>query len=117
MVIPLATSRRIERAIASLAPEPVGHVSYEGLKYNALPLFGSIGEVWLLRADGSLWRADSDADLPLEPLPEALHTAALVAGAERYDWLRELLPTRPGDATDCKNCDAKGRFGPGNSLF
>jgi hypothetical protein len=110
-------SRRIEDEIAALAPEPLGHTNYEGLRYRALPLFGTLGEVWLLRPDGTFWRADSEVGLPLEPLPENLRTIALVAGAERYPWLRDLLPPRPADAIDCTNCQGSGRFGPANALF
>jgi hypothetical protein len=117
MKVPLVISRRIEDEIASLTPEPVGHINFEALKYHALPLIGTIGEVWLLRADGSLWRADSDAGLTLEPLPESLHTFALVAGMERYEWLVGLLPLRPTNAVDCTVCQRRGRLGPDNARF
>jgi hypothetical protein len=117
MSIPPATSRRIEDAIADLVPEPVGHINFEGLLHRALPLFGTIGEVWLLRADGSLWRADSDAGLALEPLPQSLRTMALVAGAQRYTWLRDLLPSRPADAIDCTSCGGVGRLGSERAVF
>jgi hypothetical protein len=112
MKITPTTSRRIEEAIAALAPETVGDINLEGTRYQALPLFGTLGEVWLLRADGSLWRADSESDQPLEPLPEDLHTAALVAGAERYSWLADLLPVRPAGAVDCTSCRGRGWLGP-----
>lgn len=117
MNISPAVSRQIEDAINRLAPEPLGHINFEGLRYNALPLFGTIGEVWLLRADGSLWRADSDMGLALEPLPEDLHTIALVAGTERYAWLRDLLPSRPAEAIDCTVCHGLGRRGIDNAFF
>jgi hypothetical protein len=108
---------RIGKEIAGLKPEPIGHINYEGIRYQALPLFGTIGEVWLLRQDGSLWRADSDLGLALEPLPDALHTIALVAGAARYPWLEGLLPSRPLGATQCGACGGSGRLGPENALF
>src|SRR3954469_13359911 len=91
-------SREIQAAIDRLAPESMGHVNYEGIKYHSLPLFGTIGEVWLLRPDGSLWRADSDFGLPFEPLPGELHTIAIVAGSKRYPWLAKMLPVRRHDS-------------------
>ena len=109
MKVPSPVSDRIEAAIAELAPQSLGHINYEGIRYQALPLFGTIGEVWLLRPDGSLWKADSDLGIALQPLPESLHTLALVAGAERYPWLAELLPPRPLGATSCDNCAGAGR--------
>jgi hypothetical protein len=110
-------SARIQDEILRLRPEPVGHINYEGIQYNALPLFGTIGEVWLLRSDGSLWRADSDSGMNLEPLPEGLHTIALVVGSARYPWLRELLPARPERAITCIECGGRGRIGPGDAVF
>jgi hypothetical protein len=115
--MPERIANAIAKAIEDLAPESIGHINYEGVRYQALPIFGTIGEVWLLRADGSLWRADSDFGAPLEPLPESLRTVALVAGANRYPWLRELLPTRPAEATICGDCGGMGRTGPGDALF
>jgi hypothetical protein len=117
MGIPLNLSARIQEEISKLQPEPIGHINYEGVRHNALPLFGTIGEVWLLRPNGSLWKADSDMGVDLQPLPEELHTMALVAGAERYPWLKELLPTRPDDAVTCGECGGRGRIGPGDAAF
>jgi hypothetical protein len=110
MTISPGLSQRIEREISMLKPEPIGHINYEGVLYRGLPVLGTIGEVWLLRADGSLWRVDSDLGLPLEPLPERLRTMALVAGTERYPWLHEMLPSRPPDAVDCSVCQGQGRI-------
>jgi len=110
-------SRRIEDAIAGLAPEPVGHINFDGIRYHALPLFGTLGEVWLLRSDGSLWKADSETGVPLQPLAEELRTMALVAGVQRYEWLKDLLPSRPTDASECSKCGGLGRLGPNSALF
>jgi hypothetical protein len=104
-----ALSRRISEEIRSLTPEPIGHINYEGIRYQALPLFGTIGQTWLLRPDGTLWRSDSELGLELEPLPTNLWNQALMAGSERYSWLGEVLPARPADAQDCDVCDGLGR--------
>jgi hypothetical protein len=117
MKIPPAMVAQIEREIAELKPKPLGHINYEGIHHQALPLFGTIGETWLLRGDGSLWRADSDWSLALQPLPVDLHTIALVAGTDRYPWLRDLLPSRSVGAITCSDCGGRGRVGPGNALF
>src|SRR5881394_1429949 len=77
MKIPATLSQRIEDEIANLRPEPLGHINYEGIHYRGLPLFGTIGEVWLLRPDGSFWKVDSDLGVPLQPLPDGLHMMAL----------------------------------------
>ena len=107
----------MEDEIRNLRPEPLGHVNYEGIRHKALPLFGTIGQVWLFRVDQTFWRADADSGLALEPLPENLHTTALVAGTERYPWLRDLIPNRPESAIDCDECGGRGRIGPGDAIF
>ncbi len=117
MKIPPALGARIQEEIAKLAPEGVGHINYEGIQYNALPLMGTIGAVWLLRADGSLWTVDSDFGIPLQPLPDAFHVTALVAGTERYPWLRELLPSRPPEAVECTDCNGGGGVRSQNTVF
>lgn len=103
-------SQRIEHEIAMLTPKPIGHINYEGVLYRGLPVFGTLGEVWLLRADGSLWKVDSEFGVPLQLLPARLRTMALVAGTERYPWLHELLPSRPPDAAACSVCQGRGKI-------
>lgn len=110
-------ARRVADAIERLEPEPLGQVNYEGIAHRALPLLGTLGEVWLLRPDGSLWRSDADSGLPFEPLPARLHTVAIVAGARRYPWLRHALPARPRAADDCAVCGGTGTLGAGNQAL
>jgi len=93
-----------------LTPKPIGHINYEGVLHRGLPVFGTLGEVWLLRADGSLWKVDSEFGVPLQLLPDCLRTMALVAGTERHPWLSELLPARPSAAVDCSPCQGRGRI-------
>jgi len=104
-----ALSRRISEEIARLKPKTIGHINYEGIRYQALPLFGTLGQTWLLRPDGTLWRADSEMGLELEPLPANLWIEAVMAGTERYPWLGEVLPARPPDARECEECHGLGR--------
>ena len=113
MHLPGHVSRRVQEAITQLEPQPIGHINYEGQRHAALPLFGTLGQTWLLRPDGSLWRSDSEWGLSLEPLPEDLHTSAIVAGVRRYPWLADALPQRPPTAVDCPECGGSGATGPG----
>jgi hypothetical protein len=59
---------------------------------------------------GLFGEVDDDSGKSLEPLAERLQTTALVAGANRHGWLRELLPQRPTAAVDCSQCGATGRI-------
>jgi len=117
MKIPPVIAARIDEEIAKLTSKGRGHIDDEGIQYKGLPLWGTLGAVWLLRPDGSLWTVDSDLGMPFEPLPEIWHTQALVAGTRRYPWLGELLPRRPPDAVKCTDCNGIGGVGPGNVVF
>ena len=110
MRIPFDIEQRIEKTIAELSPRWWGHANYEGVTHHALPLMGTIGEVWMLRPDGTFWRSDVDAGLELEALPEEFHTLALVYGVGTFPRLQRLLPTRRSDAGDCSKCKGAGRF-------
>ena len=114
MILPVHIAQRISEAIAkgsggfAIDDEARGH--------GAIALMGTIGAIWMLRPDGSLWDADEDFGEPLTPLPDELRTIALVAGVERFPWLAELLPVRPQDATDCSACAGRGVIVPVNSM-
>lgn len=114
MILPAKIAQRIDEAIASggrgfpIDAEARGH--------GAIALMGTIGSIWMLRSDGTLWDADAECGKPLTPLPDELRTTALVAGAERFPWLSEVLPTRPPDATDCAVCAGRGVIVPTNAL-
>jgi hypothetical protein len=112
MALPAHIVTRIQQLIA----EGKGRgLEEEARRHGAIALMGTIGTIWMLRPDGSLWDTDADWGKPLTPLPEELRTTALVAGAERYPWLAELLPRRPVDARECMKCKGRGQIVPANA--
>jgi hypothetical protein len=107
--LPAHIADRIRALVASTST--VGHhIDQEAARHGAVALMGTIGSLWLMRPDGTLWDVDDDSGKHLQPLPPELHLTALVAGAERYPWLAELLPSRPLDALDCTTCRGRGRL-------
>src|SRR5882672_6621964 len=103
MELPAHIADRIRSLVAAMSTDGA-HVDNEAARYGGIPLMGTIGAVWLIRPDGSLWEVDDDSGRPLQPLPAELHLTAMVAGTERHDWLAELLPTRSQNAIDCAVC-------------
>jgi hypothetical protein len=101
--LPQHIAERIRSIVAS-TPTDSGHIDSEAAKYGGVALMGTIGAVWLLRPDGTLWEVDDDFGRPLAPLPREWHHAAMVYGATRYQWLAELIPPRPADALTCSAC-------------
>jgi hypothetical protein len=111
--LPAHISERVRDAIArggglGIDEEARGH--------GAIALMGTIGSIWMLRPDGTLWDADADFGKPLTPLPETARIKALVWGVERFPWLAELLPARPSDAASCSDCSGSGRLGNSSLL-
>ena len=84
----------------------------EARDHGAIALIGTIGCIWGLRPDGTLWQFDADSELPLSPLASELTFLALIAGSQRYAWLAPLIPARPDVAIDCQVCP-----GPRNSTL
>ena len=111
MNLPDHIQRRIRDAIARGGGSLIDE---EARNHRAIALMGTVGAIWMLRADGTLWEADADFGMPLTPLPEARHVAALALGAKRFPWLAELLPPRPPGATDCATCGGRGVVFPSN---
>jgi hypothetical protein len=109
MELPVHIADRIRSLVATTSTEG-GHVDNEAAGYGGIPLMGTIGAVWLIRPDGSLWEVDDDFGRPLHPLPAEFHVTAIVAGIERHKWLAELLPARPSNAIDCADCRGRGRI-------
>ena len=109
MILPAHISERIREAVAggglgtSIDEEARGH--------GAIALMGTIGSIWMLRPDGTLWDVDADWGKPLTPLSEECRIMAVVWGAERFPWLAELLPSRPSNAPDCSDCKGSGHVG------
>ena len=111
MNLPAQIANRIRTFVAQTSKIGM-HVDCEAARNGGISLMGTIGATWLLRPDGSFWDVDDDFGRPIEPLAEAFHVMALVAGSERHEWLAELLPPRPTEAIDCLTCKGLGKIHP-----
>ena len=113
--LPPHIANRIRKMVEASSKEGF-HADHEAARHGGIALMGTIGSLWLLRPDGTIWDVDDDWGKPLAPLPEQLHTTALAAGVERHPWLSELLPERPDGAVDCSTCRGKGKLFPKNAV-
>jgi hypothetical protein len=114
VALPVEIAQRIRSVVAS-TPKEGGHLDNEAARYGGVALMGTIGAVWLLRPDGTLWEVDDDFGRPLVPLRPEWHHAAVACGAQRYPWLAGLIPPRPLNAVQCATCEGRGRIGAGSS--
>src|SRR5687767_6230403 len=109
MQLPAHIAERIRNWVA-VTPKESLHVDEEAARHGGISLLGTIGATWLLRPDGTFWDVDDDFGKPLQPLADQFQSTALVAGAERHPWLSELLPARPPETRDCRDCSGRGRI-------
>lgn len=107
IVLPEHIAQRIQDIVARTSPDG-GYIDNEAARYGGIALMRTLGAVWLLRPDGTLWEVDDDTGRPLLPLAPAWHHAAMVCGTERYAWLAELIPQRPEGAAPCAMCGGEG---------
>jgi hypothetical protein len=85
----------------------------DGYPFGAcLPLIGSIGLDSALAADGVIWIQSGDfmdAEVPWRHARPNERIALLISTARRrFPELAVLLPLRPADAIDCRQCEGKG---------
>jgi hypothetical protein len=111
MRLPDDIAAKISSAIVFLAGENTLPARM-GREHGAIPLLADLGGATLLRPDGTFLEVAWDQETERNPLQTAAprSTADLVAGAERYPWLKALLPTRPTGAMPCRDCGGAGRI-------
>ena len=97
-------------AIIASIPTAGGHIDNEAARYGGIALMGTIGVVWLLRSDRTLWEVDDESGRPLTPLAPEWHIAAIKCGARRYPWLASLVPPRPNNGVTCGACQGRGEI-------
>jgi hypothetical protein len=86
-------------------------------KLDALPVYGDMSGLCLLRGDGTIVFVDWDHwdEAVLNGLGEKTVTGhwakiAIVSGANTYPDLRPCVPARPDGVPDCESCKGTGDF-------
>lgn len=72
-------------------------------------MYGDLGGVLLVAADGDLYCRDNNT-MEVRPEPDPGWWMAWAAAAEEATELRALLPPRPPGTPDCRACDGAGRI-------
>src|SRR5262245_34319193 len=92
----------VSRLIAALPQDPSRtHVS----RLNALPICCSLWAEYYLRANGDVIVVGANDEAPdVDTIyTDRMHRLSqIVVGSRRYPELRELIPDRPAEATDCE---------------
>ena len=116
MRIPDAIAEQIRTAVLSLDSSR-GLPDRVGREHGAIPLLADLGGAVLLRPDGVVLELEWDQHTERHPreLAEPASTVPLVAGCERYAFLKALLPSPPSSAPACSTCQGTGRIFAGIS--
>ena len=93
-----------------LEEKPNDQIIKSGLKYGALPLLADLGGSILMNLEGDIFQLGWDDEGPPKPIDPENEVTAIVAGTERYSWLREALPVRNETSQDCPICKGKGKL-------
>ncbi len=123
MKLPEMIAARVLATIAELktrsAAEPTDAWAQVACRFDALPLYRDLGGTGCLLPAGQIIQTGWDDEGPPSLVDPALEVAMLVAGVQRYPWLKPLLPTRGVDARRCAVCKGSGviRIGRGAPMF
>jgi hypothetical protein len=100
-----ALLREIPRWFAEARKNDPASFSIDG---KGLRIYGDVGGAGYIRLDGTVFTEPWDeVDAEYTDDPNLLYTV-IVVGAKTRPALRELLPDRPQDAMDCRDCGGTG---------
>ena len=100
----------IRRQLAAYLTDPAAEYRDVAIRFEALPVYSDMGGTLFITPSLQIlvMRSD-DGGLSEESSPE-WRLVALVAAAERFAALKQLLPSRPSAALDCSVCAGTGRL-------
>jgi hypothetical protein len=102
--------RLIDDTLSESAPDPLGLREIIA-KANILIVLLDMGGCFGIRPNGEVvsFAWDKENDLRVETCPR-IRNIAFHQGSKRYSSLRDFIPTRPQDASDCPTCKGKGEL-------
>src|SRR4051812_42778962 len=111
MAIPAETSALIETRIVQYLRGPTDVVRDIARSHRALPVYADMDRLLFLKPDGEVLSKDNknaNSSLVAEE-SEYWHLLARLFAAEKYPELAALVPVRSPSASDCKDCEGRGK--------
>jgi len=105
-----SSQQRIRRRLAEYLTDPAAEHRDVASRFEALPVYADIGGTLFITPSLQILIMGHDEGALSEECSPEWRLVALVAAAERFSELRELLPTRPSGASDCSVCAGTGRL-------
>jgi len=116
---PQLAEQIVARLIAALPPDQLDPARTHAARLSALPIGGSMWADYYLRPNGEVVIVGEDDE---HPNVDSVYMdcvrvlMVLVWGSRRYPELRQLLPPREPDSTDCVCLRYPNFFGPGKTV-
>lgn len=106
----------IEQSIVdycAASPERPPYLAKWAAQYHVLPTMVDWTAFWGLRPDGEilLIPTEEEGEAQIES-DVRVRRMALFQGARKYPELKQLVPSRPTDALDCRHCEGRGQINP-----
>jgi hypothetical protein len=111
MTLSAELSSLIETRIEEYLRRPADPMQVFARGHRALPVYADIDRLLFLRPDGEILskdNANTSGDLVAEQSAYWCLMARLAA-AERFPDLAALIPARPSSASDCADCEGRGK--------
>jgi hypothetical protein len=103
-----SSRQSIRRRLNEYLTDPAAKYWDVASRFEALPIYSDMGGTLFITPTLQVLM-QSDGGTPSEVSSPEWKLVAFVAAAERFSELKQLLPTRPDDASDCSLCAGTGR--------
>ena len=100
----------IRRRLAEYLGKADGEFRDIASRLEALPVYSDLGGTLFITPSLHILSLRSDDTVVSEELSSEWKLIALVAAAERFPELGQLLPVRPSGVTPCEVCSGTGRL-------
>ena len=105
-----SSQQRVRRRLAEYLTDPAAEHGDVASRFEALPVYSDMGGTLFITPSLQILIMRSDEGALSEECSPEWRLVALVAAAERFPELKQLLPTRPSGASDCSACAGTGRL-------
>ena len=103
----------VQRRLTEYLRDPTAEFRDVARQFNALPVYSDLGGTLFITTSLQILSIRSDDTIVAEEHAPQWKLVALVAAAERFPELKQLLPARPSGVVDCAVCSGTGRLAQG----
>jgi hypothetical protein len=103
----------LQRRVTEYLSDPAAEFRDVATRFNALPVYSDVGGTLFVTPSLQILSMRSDETVVVEEHAPQWKLVALIAAAERFPELKQLLPVRPNGVSVCSICLGTGRVEQG----